>query len=207
MSDTPYSSDQAVGGGQDRFPQPPVGDMSADQLEFVNRFNGFAINKGKGPFRVLLHSPEPAAAVIAMGDYFRTKTAISQPLIELLILAHSRVWDDRYEWHLHANRASQLGVADDVINELHHGRFPNVSDPEGLILGVTIELEIERRIRDATFERALHAFGNNGLADITLLVGQYALVSTILAASNQNQGLEPLPLCDQPFADYLASYD
>ena len=52
-----------------------------------------------------------------------------------LVLVHARIWDDQYEWMLHARRGADLGLATSTISALQEGRVPKgLSDEEQAVV-------------------------------------------------------------------------
>lgn len=142
-----------------------------------------------GPFESLLHSPGFMRVARSMGDYLRFQTTLAAPLREFVILLTASEWRQNYEWYIHAPIAKQVGVADEVINALkNHKRPTDLSEAESVCYDLTIELQRERRLSHATYERAVALFGTELVVDLIGLNGYYALLAMLL-----NTAQTPLP--------------
>jgi 4-carboxymuconolactone decarboxylase len=131
-----------------------------------------------GPFEPMLHSPQLMNQARAMGDYLRFNSAIGNILSELAILIAAREWAQDYEWTVHAPIALKVGIKPDVIDAIADGRRPDaMSDDEQIVYDFLTELNRNRGVSDATFERADRRFGKKGVVDLTGINGYYALLA------------------------------
>lgn len=190
-----------------RLPRLTDERLSARQREVIERIRQFSINAMRGPFDMMLRSPEATARFQSMGEYLRFQTGIDDSLIELAILIHARVWNDTYEWKLHAPRAIDAGLAQSTVDALLAGIVPTeLDDRQYAVFGYVAELEVTRSMRDATFARALDTLGERALTDLVFMLGQYATISMMLAVSSDDDDArgDSLPACIRPFAAYFA---
>ncbi len=178
--------------------------MSGPQRAAAEKILGFSLNGLKGPHNMMLRSPEAAELTRALGQYLRFRTGLPDRVLELAILVHARLWNDPYEWMIHAPRAASAGHSLEVIDALKAGRTPRLhAGADEAIFRFVLELERDRNVGDATFELAMRHFGERGIADITILLGQYATISMVLAVSGDGAvSSEPIPAVDRPFEDY-----
>ncbi|HXH84355.1 MAG TPA: carboxymuconolactone decarboxylase family protein, partial [Candidatus Tectomicrobia bacterium] len=79
-------------------------------------WDAIAESRGRvvGPFAVLLHSPEVARRVAALGHLLRFEGRLSAVERELAILAVARALDCQFEWAAHAPLARRAGVREDA---------------------------------------------------------------------------------------------
>jgi len=61
----------------------------------------------KGPFLALIHNPELASRVQALGEHLRYGTGQPQQLVEIAILLTARRWSCDYEWAAHSRIARE----------------------------------------------------------------------------------------------------
>ena len=68
-----------------RLPEVQREDLPADQQNF---YDGIAQTRGevRGPFAMLLHSPDVASRIAHVGTYIRFETTLEPPMRELAIL-------------------------------------------------------------------------------------------------------------------------
>jgi 4-carboxymuconolactone decarboxylase len=109
------------------------------------------------------------------GDYLRLKPSIGTKLSELVILLTAREWTQDYEWYVHAPIALRQGISQEIIDAIAEGRRPTgMSEEQEICYDFSIELHRNRRISDATYERAVKRFGEKGVLDIAGINGYYA---------------------------------
>ncbi|MEJ0024761.1 MAG: carboxymuconolactone decarboxylase family protein [Rhizomicrobium sp.] len=179
--------------------------MSDDQRRLAEAISAFSLNGIRGPFNMMLRSPEAAARFQAMGSYLRFHTGLDEHLVELAILVHARVWNDEYEWSLHAPRAAKAGLSPPVIDAIRLGNVPAALAPdEEIVFRYAAELELFRRVDEKTFRSAFDLLGERGVTDFVFMLGQYATISLILAVSGDGLAPNDLPPVDRPFAQYPA---
>jgi 4-carboxymuconolactone decarboxylase len=137
----------------------------------------------RGPFGVLLHSPDLAARVAATGAYVRYEGDLSNALREVIILATAREIKNQYEFTSHARLARQAGVPEDTIQAIARGTAPRgLGRDEALVTRYAQELVRDRRLTDLTFNALRDRFGVQATVDVTVLIGHYLLVGCVLAA-------------------------
>ena len=83
---------------------------------------GYAV---RGPFAVMLRSPEVMLRAKAMGDYLRFKSTIPPRLNEFAILITARQWGQNYEWQAHRPLAEKAGLKPDIAQAVADGRRPS----------------------------------------------------------------------------------
>ena len=68
----------------------------------------------RGPFNVLLRSPELADTVQRVGAHLRFNSSLPARLNELPIIINARHWGSKYEWYAHRPLAikGEQGVVD-----------------------------------------------------------------------------------------------
>ena len=148
----------------------------------------------RGPYGVLLHSPDLAARVAHTGTYVRFNFDMSEALKETIIITTAREIRSQYEFSAHARLARQAGVSDDTIKAIANGSAPaGLSGDEELLVRYVKELVQNHKITDQTFNAVKDKFGTQRTVEITGLVGHYLLVGQILLAFEVDlpDGVEP----------------
>ena len=148
----------------------------------------------RGPYGVLLHSPDLAARVAHTGTYVRFNFDMSEALKETIIITTAREIKSQYEFSAHARLARQAGVSDDTIKAIANGSAPaGLSGDEELLVKYVKELVQNHKISDQTFNSVKDKFGTQRTVEITGLVGHYLLVGQILLAFEVDlpDGVEP----------------
>jgi 4-carboxymuconolactone decarboxylase len=150
-----------------------------------------------GPWIPLLRSPQVLVRTQALGEYLRYKTTLPPRVSELIILVTARHWSQPYEWGLHAPIAIKAGVDPAVVDAIAKGRRPDgLSEEQDIVYAFSTELLHDKRVSDATYERALAKFGETGLIEAASIVGYYAMLAAILnvARTPAEPGMPGLPV-------------
>lgn len=138
----------------------------------------------RGPFLALLHNPELALHVQALGEYLRFKTRIPAPLLEIAILVTARHWTAQYEWYAHARLAEKAGVARATIDAIARGALPpGLTADEALVHGFALQVLEHGAPDDAMFAQARERFGLDGTLDLVALIGYYSTIALVLNAA------------------------
>ncbi len=185
----------------DRLPPIPADQLTSAQRAAVDAFKSARGAEVSGPFHPLLRSPELMTRTRAMGDYLRYKSALPPRLSEFVILITAREWTQQYEWNAHYPIAIKAGVKTDVANAIAEGRRPeSMSDEEAILFDFCQELHRTKSISDATYARALKAFGEQGVMDTVGISGYYSLLGMVMNTARTPAGdttgipiLRPLP--------------
>jgi 4-carboxymuconolactone decarboxylase len=173
-----------VAGAQSREPRFP--DLSREQMTDAQKRVHDAIAGGprggvRGPFAVLLRSPELADRVQKLGEYLRFNTAVPPRLNEMAILINARFWESKYEWYAHRPLAIKAGLAESIADDLAQNRRPaNMKPDEALIYDFCTALHRQHAVDDALFKRAVATIGEQGAVDLIGVSGYYTLVSMVL---------------------------
>ena len=162
-------------------------EISRDQLnpQEQNFFDEIVGTRGgvRGPYGVLLHSPDLASRVAHTGTYLRFESDMPSNLKEVVILTTAREIKSQFEYTSHVALARRAGVSEDTIRAITDSKAPEgLADDEALLVRYALELLRERKITDATFNAVQSKYGTRGVVDLTALVGHYLLVGQILAA-------------------------
>ena len=136
----------------------------------------------RGPYGVLLHSPNLAARVANTGTYVRFESDMPNNLKEVVIIATAREIKSQYEFTAHARLAREANVSDETIKAIAQGTAPqSLSGDEELLVRFTQQLLRDHKVNDATYSAVKDRFGVQGTVDLTGLIGHYLLVGQFLA--------------------------
>jgi 4-carboxymuconolactone decarboxylase len=183
-----------------RLPPIAASQLTPAQREAVDAFKAARGTEISGPFYPLLRSPELMTRTRAMGDYLRYKSALPPRLSEFVILLTAREWTQQYEWNAHYQIALKAGVKPEIANAIADGRRPAaMSDEESILYDFCQELHRDKSVSDATYAKALKAFGEQGVVDTIGITGYYTMLAMVLntartpAAENGSPALRPRP--------------
>jgi len=171
----------AASAQQDRFRQLKLEDTTADQRALAERMlKETRVGLG-GPWNIMLRSPEMSEGLLSLYNYFRWKTALPHPLVELAILTTAREWSVQFEWFAHYPIALKAGVSPAILADLRLGKRPeNMKPDEAVTHDFTVELCRKHVVSDATFQKAKTLLGEKNVVDLTALVGTYISVGALL---------------------------
>ena len=149
--------------------------LERDQLSPADQkfYDAIADSRGsvRGPYGVLLHSPDLAARVAHTGTYVRYNLDLPEALRETIILATAREIKSQYEFFAHARLARQAGEVG--------GTLPAVLNAAN---EVAVDCFCQQRIR---FDQIAETVGR--VMDSHAVVGEPSL-EEILAADGWARG-------------------
>ncbi|MDH3598240.1 MAG: carboxymuconolactone decarboxylase family protein [Candidatus Tectomicrobia bacterium] len=152
----------------------------------------------RGPYGVLLQSPDLASRVAHTGTFVRFELDLPESLKETIIITTAREIESQYEFAAHAQLARKAGTSEATIQAIAQGTAPQgLSGDEEMVVRYTQELLRQHKISDATFNAVRDRFGIQKTVEITGLIGHYLLVGQILAAFEVDlpEGVQPeIPL-------------
>lgn len=177
-----YASLMLVGiaAAQERLPMIPADKLTDAQKKAVAGMQGGSFAVG-GPFLALLREPKLAEQAVAMATYFRSDSVLGTKLTEFEILLAARDWTQQFEWTAHYSRALQAGVKQETIDAIADGRRPaGMAEDEEIVYDFWSELDRNKSVSDATYDRAVKKFGERGVVTMTALNGYYAMLAMVL---------------------------
>ena len=143
----------------------------------------------RGPFNVLLRSPELMSPVQKVGEYLRFRCALDRRIAEMATLIAARHWTQLYEWNAHHPLALKAGLKPEIAQAIAEGRRPSgMARDEEVVYDVLTEALHNKSVSDATYERGITEFGEQNLVDLLAIAGYYALLALLL-----NVARTPLP--------------
>jgi 4-carboxymuconolactone decarboxylase len=104
-------------------------------------------------------------------------------------LLTARQWTQQYEYDAHQPLALKAGLNQEIISAITEGRRPTgMAADEEIVYDFCSELRQNHSVSDATYARAVSKFGEQGVIDMTGLVGYYTTLAMIM-----NVARSPLP--------------
>lgn len=185
---------------QDRMPPIPKEKMTDAQKKAADELIAGPRGAVAGPFVPLLRSPELMSRLQKTGEYLRFQNSIGQKLTEFVILMTARQWTQQYEYSAHAPLAVKAGVKPEFVTAIAEGRRPTgMAADEEVAYDFCSELRQNQSVTDATYARAISAFGEQGVVDMSVLVGYYTTLAMIMnvARTPTHEG-EKTPLSPFP---------
>jgi 4-carboxymuconolactone decarboxylase len=109
------------------------------------------------------------------------QSAIGEKLTHFAMLIVARHWTQQVIWDLHDEAALRSGLKPEVLEALAAGRRPpGMTEGEEIVYDFCIELLGNHSVSDATYDRMVGRFGERGVAEVTLLQGEYTIMSMFM---------------------------
>jgi 4-carboxymuconolactone decarboxylase len=136
-----------------------------------------------------MNSPELAQAMFNVRLRVRYESDRDQRLTELAIISTAREINNQYEYTAHEPLAIAAGLEQDIIDIVRFRRsaegnqaIAGFGETEQVIIKFAREVISEERVSSETFARAIDIFGEEGVMDLTGLIGYYSFVAITLKA-------------------------
>ena len=154
-----------------RLPQVTRESLSPDDQK---HFDYVAGSRGevRGPFLILLNSPDVAERIAHVGSYIRFENTLDPALRELAILTVARTWNCQYEWTAHQPIAESEGARPEAISAIRERTAPEgLTDDEAIVFNYVSSLLSKGRIPDPIFQQAAERLGTRSVTDLTATAG------------------------------------
>ncbi len=195
----------------DRFNPLKYDQMTPEQKTMIDHLLAGERQGARGPFNVLLRSPEVGDLAQQFGGSMRFHTALPKDVSETIIIMTGRFWMAQYEWTAHKAAALRNGVNPAIVDDIASGKRPAGMSPQMEVAYNFIDqLLTTHQVTDAAFQAAKETYGEKGVVDMLGLSGWYCLVSMVLDVDRyplapgtqpELKPLEnPLPLIGMGFA-------
>ncbi|MBI4306272.1 MAG: carboxymuconolactone decarboxylase family protein [Chloroflexi bacterium] len=148
-------------------------------------FDAIAGSRGRvdGPFAVLMNSPEVAGRVAHVGTYLRFESKLPARIRELAIITTARHWNCDLEWAVHVKLAKESGVSQEAISAVtDEAAADGLPNGESVVVRYARELLQARRVSGPLFEQARQTFRDQGVTELTALIGYYSMLACVLNA-------------------------
>lgn len=136
-----------------------------------------------GPFIPMLHYPQFGSPAWDYTMALSENTTLPKPAHEVAILVTGAHFHSRYEIYAHEHVADKAGLSATKIATITAGERPSdLTTEEGVAYDVASVLSKGGQLAESTYQAALKAFGEQGVAELVYLIGGYCLVSVLLNA-------------------------
>ena len=174
-----------------RLRNPTPKELDADQRALYDEIAGGPRSAGpqlfelvdregrlNGPFGIMLHSPSIGSALQAVGTAVRYRSVLSARVRELAILAVGAHWNSDFELYAHVPLARHAGLTEAEVAGVVGGSDVHLADPaERVVLRVDRALLQTSDLTDEEYAAARDVIGEQGLVELTTLVGYYATLA------------------------------
>ena len=164
--------------------------LPPEQRRFYDAVKAIRRRPVSGPFIVLMNSsPDLAARFAHLGHYFHSRGQADESILSMRVrgfvsLVGSRALNAPYEWGAWVNWALGGGVPQPTVDAVRESRpLPAPTAEEQLITDLCSQLVSgNHRVNDETFAAALAHFGAQGLVELVLTLGYFAMIALPLNA-------------------------
>ena len=168
-------------GATERLPLPALNSLDEAQRAAAQALIDGPRKGVYGPFVPLLRSPVLLDRMAKVGEYLRFDSVLEPRLRELASCVAARHVSNQFEWSMHAPLALRAGVAPEAIEALRQGATPRALAPdEQDTINFLHELLATHGVSDLTYQAALARWGEQGIVELTALVGYFVTVSWLM---------------------------
>ena len=170
---------------------PATRDSVPDQQRNIfDEIVGSGSPPANGPGSITIHVPEAAKRASALNQYLREGSSLPKKIQELAMLVTAREMDCQYVWNAHAASAKAAGVNPEIVEALREeSELPDLAPDEQAVINYGREFYRTHHVSSGGFQAALEQLGKQGLVELTLLMGNYALLAFLVNAFDS--GLPP----------------
>ena len=164
-----------------RFPKLTPDEMTPVQREVAAEISAGPRGEVRGPFIPLIHHPELARRLQALGEQLRWKSTLPAQLVEFAVLITARRWSCQHEWFIHEKLARKAGLDPQIIDSVSRNEEPaGLSPDHAAVYAFCSDLHAGGRAGDSAFESVRARFGREGALELITLSGYYTLMAMVL---------------------------
>ncbi len=173
-------------------------------FDSVNGLNNGKDKDGKAQNTPRLGPPSNSLYALASSEpYDRLnvllrKTVAGPQYFEICTLIAAREFDQQYEWTGHEVAARRAGVDQGVIDAIKFNRdIAGLPEKERVLIQYGRDLLRKHKIDLAEFNQVVELFGKQGMVELTMTVGDYAMTALLLNAVDQQLPADRVALLPQ----------
>jgi len=134
-----------------------------------------------GPYPAMLHFPTFGIPALQFLAAVSSQARLPKTVHETAILTVGAVFNARYELYAHEIQGDVAGLSAAQIATLASGgRPPDLRDEDSIAHDVARAMASGRILPASTYQRAVDAFGTDGVGELVFLIGGYCLIATVL---------------------------
>jgi 4-carboxymuconolactone decarboxylase len=167
---------------QERMSMIPADKMTDAQMKAVAEYKALRGTDLTGPpWSVLLRVPDQVVPALQIRLHYLNKSVLGPKLTEFAILTAARRWTNNWEWNAHSTAAATAGLSADIMSAVAEGRRPDrMSEDEAIVYDVSLELQNNQSVSDATYAKAVSKFGEPGVVELASIQGYYAYLAMVM---------------------------
>jgi len=177
-------------------PQLRMGTIPPDKMTDEQKAAAASISpQGTVPgyLQPMLRSPGLVQPSKALADYLnRRNGALPAKLLQMPILIVSKQWMYNGSWNEHAGFAARDGMNPEIIAAIRDGRRPaQMAADEQALYDFCTELQQKMWVTDVTYDRAVAALGEKGVAETIAIMGYYTYLAMFNNTTRLPMGTTP----------------
>jgi 4-carboxymuconolactone decarboxylase len=167
---------------QERMSMIPADKMTDAQKKAVADYKTLRGTDLTGPpWSVLLRVPDQVVPALEIRLHYLNRSALGPKLTEFAILTAARRWTNNWEWNAHSTAAATAGLSADIMSAIADGRRPDrMTEDEAIVYDVSLELQNNQSVSDATYAKAVAKFGEPGVVELASIQGYYAYLAMVM---------------------------
>ena len=137
----------------------------------------------RGPFSMLLHSPNLAERLLPLVHFFRSGTTVAGKDLSLAVLVGAREREGAYVWSRQVDLARRNGVREEAIGVIRRNGDPaELTSDERDIVVYARQLARTNRIDQTAFEALRERHDEQWLVELTAASCYYGMLSGVVSA-------------------------
>ena len=148
-----------------------------------------------GPAATSLYSPGVALPMNQLNQYLRN-TVVGPAMFQICTLIAAREFDEAYEWNSHEAGARRAKVDQRTIDAIKFNRpLDGLPEKEALVVRFGRAIFHDRKVPSELYAKVIETFGQQGMFELTAIMGDYAMAAIMLRAVDQHvpEVTNPLP--------------
>lgn len=134
-----------------------------------------------GPYPATLHFPAFGVPALKFLAALNSEARLPKTVRETAILTVGAVFNAQYELYAHEIMGEVAGLSAAQVATLAAGSRPtDLSDEDSIAHDVARALATGHILPASAYDRAVQAFGRDGVGELVFLIGGYCLISTVL---------------------------
>jgi 4-carboxymuconolactone decarboxylase len=166
-----------------RYRELPLERMTPDQkraYEFTMKERG----QVPGPYKIFLQNPKLIEVMVPLGAYYQGRSSLTKAEIEIATNLTNGRWLAAYSNYEHEMIAEKDGgLPPEKVQALIAGLPTSFEDlRQQVVYEMTSALIAPRVVPTGLYRRAVNLLGDEGLTDLTVLIGYFTCISLTLMA-------------------------
>jgi 4-carboxymuconolactone decarboxylase len=139
-----------------------------------------------GPAATSLYSPGVALPMDQLNKYLRNPV-VGTAMYQLCTLIAAREFDEPYEWNSHEAGAKRANVDQKTIDAIKFNRpLDGLPEKDALVVRFGRAIFQDHKVRPELYAKVVEVFGQQGMFELTAIMGDYAMAAIMLRAVDQH---------------------